>query len=421
MRGYLYVLINPSMMNLVKVGMTTRDVQKRCNELNSATGVATPFIVGFSEEVSDAPKAEKLVHDLLQSRGTRANPNREFFEISLNEAVKAINEITKLYPELLDLSQGDVADADTFGDEVKPEQSKQDIAFSQILDDLAQTASAGDVRNILNFLSENEPPFDNFDTACRKSKRRLELLVQEKYSPAIPLLYDVKLGLEDYTGIGELFEKASGIRMPLQVEQLPDQPIAQMIGKTLLLPNRASVPINAYEYLERHKVAGTAWLVNDLDRKISEIIYFASENRGRHFLDISFDEFDEFLKGSSASGSSIELDDFSQDAFEYLDIAIGFDVVRDLFANHSFTGSEPVLPEIDLTLLREYYQNLEECFKRIAPLAEMIASIVRTANLYMGYKAGHETDEKLRELMSDHMEKYHRAWELYGVQAFLEK
>ncbi len=37
--GYIYIISNPSMPGLVKIGRTSRDPQTRLRELNSATGV----------------------------------------------------------------------------------------------------------------------------------------------------------------------------------------------------------------------------------------------------------------------------------------------------------------------------------------------------------------------------------------------
>jgi hypothetical protein len=51
--GHIYVLINPSIPGLVKIGKTTRDPESRAKELSQATGVATPFYVAFSIEVAD--------------------------------------------------------------------------------------------------------------------------------------------------------------------------------------------------------------------------------------------------------------------------------------------------------------------------------------------------------------------------------
>ena len=47
MEGYVYVLINPSMEGLVKIGMTTSTPEERVTELSSATGVPSKFILVY--------------------------------------------------------------------------------------------------------------------------------------------------------------------------------------------------------------------------------------------------------------------------------------------------------------------------------------------------------------------------------------
>ena len=42
-RGFIYILINASLDGLIKVGKTTRDLEKRAIELYQYTGVLTPF------------------------------------------------------------------------------------------------------------------------------------------------------------------------------------------------------------------------------------------------------------------------------------------------------------------------------------------------------------------------------------------
>lgn len=41
--GYVYILSNPSMPGLLKIGMTRFDPTRRVQELSSATGVPTQF------------------------------------------------------------------------------------------------------------------------------------------------------------------------------------------------------------------------------------------------------------------------------------------------------------------------------------------------------------------------------------------
>jgi hypothetical protein len=88
--GYLYVLVNPSIPGLAKVGKTTRDPADRVAELSSATGVASPFILLYQQPVADCDKAEEWVHDALTSRGWRYAPNREFFSAPSHEIVSLV-------------------------------------------------------------------------------------------------------------------------------------------------------------------------------------------------------------------------------------------------------------------------------------------------------------------------------------------
>jgi hypothetical protein len=60
--GYIYVLMNYSMDNLIKIGKTTRDTESRAKELSSVTGVPTPFIVAFDAYFDDCCEAEAYVH-----------------------------------------------------------------------------------------------------------------------------------------------------------------------------------------------------------------------------------------------------------------------------------------------------------------------------------------------------------------------
>lgn len=89
-KGYVYVMINPSYEGLVKIGKTAKAPEERAKELSSATGIATPFIVVYHRVFSDCHSAEKMVHNLLTSKGYRVNRNREFFKIPINTAINTI-------------------------------------------------------------------------------------------------------------------------------------------------------------------------------------------------------------------------------------------------------------------------------------------------------------------------------------------
>lgn len=90
--GYLYVLVNPAMPGLAKVGKTTRDPEARVAELSAATGVPTQFFLVYKHPVADCGAAELWVHKELERRGYRLASNREFFRGPVHEIVALIVE-----------------------------------------------------------------------------------------------------------------------------------------------------------------------------------------------------------------------------------------------------------------------------------------------------------------------------------------
>ena len=88
--GYLYVLANSAMPDLVKVGKTNRNPLLRAQELSSTTGLPTPFIVVYEQFFEDCDTAESFVHTILEKQGYRLSQNREFFKARISEVIKAI-------------------------------------------------------------------------------------------------------------------------------------------------------------------------------------------------------------------------------------------------------------------------------------------------------------------------------------------
>jgi hypothetical protein len=94
---FVYVLVNRSYPGVCKIGMTTRSVETRVKEINSATGVITPWYVAYSFRCVHSRDLENAVHSELDKRGYRVNPNREGFEVSLKEAVDLIEDLGRDY------------------------------------------------------------------------------------------------------------------------------------------------------------------------------------------------------------------------------------------------------------------------------------------------------------------------------------
>lgn len=88
-QGYVYVLTNPAMPGLVKIGRSKTAAAGRANTMyRGDTGVPLPFEIAFECLFEDCIAGEQAVHDYLEH--TRINPNREFFKVDSWDAVVAV-------------------------------------------------------------------------------------------------------------------------------------------------------------------------------------------------------------------------------------------------------------------------------------------------------------------------------------------
>jgi len=101
--GYVYILSNPGMPKLLKVGQTSGSIQRRIDQLSAATGVPTSFIIE-AYFVSQNPKVdEKKLHEAMaQFR----RPGREFFELSLGKALAKCTEVLEREPNYVRSKHG---------------------------------------------------------------------------------------------------------------------------------------------------------------------------------------------------------------------------------------------------------------------------------------------------------------------------
>ena len=101
MEGIVYVLTNPAMPGIVKIGKTTREVGARLDELYS-TGVPLPFECAYAARVSDESGVEQAFHRAFGPY--RVNPKREFFDIEPEQAIAllelmAVEDVTPALQE----------------------------------------------------------------------------------------------------------------------------------------------------------------------------------------------------------------------------------------------------------------------------------------------------------------------------------
>ena len=92
---YVYVLVNKSVPNMVKIGMTTSTPDERARQISAATGVATPWIPVYSYQCYRSDLLEAEIHDHLREH--RVNHKREMFAIDSHTAQQVIEKFGYKY------------------------------------------------------------------------------------------------------------------------------------------------------------------------------------------------------------------------------------------------------------------------------------------------------------------------------------
>lgn len=106
--GWVYILSNPVMPGILKIGFTKGDPSDRCEALSSATGVPVPFEIEDGLYCLEASRVEAVTHGLLKD--CRINPRREYFKCSVRYAMTALwmadeqidSEVRDLHSEALE-------------------------------------------------------------------------------------------------------------------------------------------------------------------------------------------------------------------------------------------------------------------------------------------------------------------------------
>jgi hypothetical protein len=92
---YVYVLVNKSVPNMVKIGMTTNTPDERARQISAATGVPTPWICVYSFECYRSDLLEEEIHEYFFAE--RVNNKREMFAVDSYTAQKAIEKLGYKY------------------------------------------------------------------------------------------------------------------------------------------------------------------------------------------------------------------------------------------------------------------------------------------------------------------------------------
>ena len=93
--SWVYVLSNKTMPNLVKIGYTDKTPDKRAEQVSRGTGVPVKFSVEFAFRCFNARALEYEIHKYLDQY--RVNNDREFFQLTVDEAKEAIQKLGQRY------------------------------------------------------------------------------------------------------------------------------------------------------------------------------------------------------------------------------------------------------------------------------------------------------------------------------------
>ncbi len=121
--GLVYILSNPCMPNLVKIGFTTRNIYERVSELNSSSGVPEPFVIEATFYSINPKKDEQIIHAELNKN--RTNRNREFFQLESFDAISNVIKILEKQPDYIGVNSR------VKGERVRQRKKEEEISFER--------------------------------------------------------------------------------------------------------------------------------------------------------------------------------------------------------------------------------------------------------------------------------------------------
>ena len=90
--GTVYALKNDYAPRIIKIGYTTRKLQKRFVEIANGAGVIPGYYYSLVIHCSNAPKLETIIH--RRFRDARLSSDKEFFEIDEDSVIELVNGLT---------------------------------------------------------------------------------------------------------------------------------------------------------------------------------------------------------------------------------------------------------------------------------------------------------------------------------------
>ena len=92
---WVYILTNPAIPEMVKIGYTKMDPHTRALQISKGTGIPLGYEVAWAYKCYKGERIEREVHNRFKKQ--RVSPTREFFRVTLEEAKQIIEQIGKKY------------------------------------------------------------------------------------------------------------------------------------------------------------------------------------------------------------------------------------------------------------------------------------------------------------------------------------
>mgnify|MGYP005845993561 FL=1 len=193
--GIVYLLTNPVMPGLVKIGMTAQeDIDKRMKELYT-NGVPVPFECQYACKVdkNDCLKIEKALHKAFEPN--RVNATREFFRIKVVQA-QAILELFNqedITESVVDEMENDLSEEDKAAS-LKASSKRPSLNFTEMGLNLGDVLVWKDDPSIkVVIISDRKIKYKDEETSLSALSAQLKGYNSKHIAPCSHWLYNDKL------------------------------------------------------------------------------------------------------------------------------------------------------------------------------------------------------------------------------------
>lgn len=185
MKGYVYVISNPGMPGLVKVGFSMKDPELRAQELNH-TGTPHPYVVDYWVLVENPEQIEQRAHRAMKN----LREGKEWFRCSREEAVVAIQTIVGAGVLLEEFPHADREKAKEIRRmrELEENRARQELERAKMLAEEKKRMEDVCRQEVVRIKNEHKEITEKYEEKLKKLAQRTVVSFWKLWVAAIPLL-----------------------------------------------------------------------------------------------------------------------------------------------------------------------------------------------------------------------------------------